>query len=135
MFNRASEETMQEKESGAEFCSCQVLHTDKVHAAQSEMLPETKVYNVAEFFKIFGDATRIRILRALSVTEMCVCDLSAVLGMSQSAVSHQLKTLKQARLVKNRKESKVVFYSLDDDHVEQILAQGLAHIEETWGAG
>ncbi len=85
---------------------------------------------MAELFKVFGDSTRIRILYALTAAEMCVCDIAALLGMTQSAISHQLRILKNARLVKHRKHGKVVFYTLDDDHVAHIFAQGLQHVAE-----
>ena len=91
---------------------------------------EEELYNLAELFKVFGDSTRIKILNALLVSEMCVCDIANILNMTQSAVSHQLKNLKQAKLIKNRKEGKTVFYSLADEHVMTILNQGIDHIEE-----
>jgi ArsR family transcriptional regulator len=91
---------------------------------------EVKLYELAELFKVFGDSTRIRILTVLFEEEMCVCDIAEVLGMNQSAVSHQLRVLKTAKLIKNRKDGKQVFYSLADDHVRTILAMGLEHIEE-----
>ncbi|AFV11662.1 ArsR-like transcriptional regulator [Thermacetogenium phaeum DSM 12270] len=86
------------------------------------------LFDLAELFKVFGDTTRVKILFALFKAEMCVCDLATLLRMSQSAVSHQLRVLKQARLVKCRKEGKMVYYSLDDEHVKQIFDQGMAHI-------
>lgn len=88
------------------------------------------ITNLAEMFKVFGDNTRIRILWALFDKELCVYDISNVLGMSQSAISHQLKTLKQARLIKSRREGKNAFYSIDDDHVKKIIEQMLIHVEE-----
>lgn len=91
---------------------------------------EVKLYDLAELFKVFGDSTRIRILTVLFEEEMCVCDIAEALGMNQSAVSHQLRVLKTAKLIKNRKDGKQVFYSLADDHVRTILAMGLEHIEE-----
>ncbi|HIW58173.1 MAG TPA: metalloregulator ArsR/SmtB family transcription factor [Firmicutes bacterium] len=94
------------------------------------MPDDETLYDLAELFKIFGDATRVKILCALFTNEMCVCDMAALLGVTQSAVSHQLRALKQARLVKFRKEGKVVYYSLADDHVKTIFDQGLTHINE-----
>jgi transcriptional regulator, ArsR family len=94
------------------------------------MPQEETLYDLAELFKMFGDTTRIRILWALDEAEMCVCDIAALLNMTQSAISHQLRILKQAKLVRNRKEGKVVYYSLDDEHVRLIFDQGLAHISE-----
>ncbi len=85
---------------------------------------------MADFFKIFSDSTRIKILYALLKSELCVCDLAQVLNMSQSAISHQLRTLKQMDLVRNRREGKTIFYSLADDHITTILSQGMEHIEE-----
>ena len=97
----------------------------------NETLPdETELYDLAELFKVFGDSTRIRILYVLFEAEVCVCDLAAALNMTQSAISHQLKILKQNRLIKSRREGKSIFYSLADDHVRTIIAQGQEHIEE-----
>ena len=95
-----------------------------------EMPMEEELYDLAELFKVFGDSTRIRILFVLFEAEVCVCDLAEVLHMTQSAVSHQLRILKQAKLVNARREGKSVFYSLADDHVRTIIAQGREHIEE-----
>ena len=94
------------------------------------MPEEDKLYDLAELYKVFGDSTRIRILFLLLESEMCVCDIAQLLNMNQSAISHQLRILKQSRLVKNRREGKSVFYSLADDHVLTILSQGMEHIEE-----
>ncbi len=100
---------------------------DKVN----ELLPmDEELYDLAEFFKVFADSTRIKILHALSISEMCVYDLAAILGVTQSAVSHQLRTLKQMRLVKFRREGKIIYYSLADTHIELILKQGFEHINE-----
>ena len=85
---------------------------------------------IADLFKIFGDSTRVRILWALNESEMCVCDISALLNMTQSAISHQLRLLKQSNLVKNRKDGKVVYYSIKDEHVKDIFSQGFLHIRE-----
>lgn len=95
-----------------------------------KMPPEEELQDLAEFFKVFGDATRLKILYVLLCSEMCVYDISAVLGMSQSAISHQLRVLKQLDLVKHRREGKTIFYSLADAHIVTILSQGLDHIEE-----
>jgi ArsR family transcriptional regulator len=94
------------------------------------MPEEEKLYDLAELFKVFGDSTRIRILWALFEAEMCVCDIAYLLNMTQSAISHQLRVLKQTKLVKNRKEGKNVYYSLEDEHIKQIFDQGLLHISE-----
>jgi len=96
----------------------------------SEMPDEESLYDLAELFKVFGDTTRIRILYVLFEAEMCVCDIARILNMTQSAISHQLRVLKQARLVRNRREGKQIYYSLADDHVRTIIGQGMDHIEE-----
>jgi len=111
-------------------CDCTVIHEDIVISVKGKMPAEEKLYDLAELFKVFGDTTRIKILWALAEAEMCVCDIAVLLNMTQSAISHQLRVLKQARLVKNRKKGKVVYYSLDDAHVKQIFEQGLIHIDE-----
>lgn len=95
-----------------------------------KMPPEEELQDLAEFFRVFGDATRLKILNVLLSAEMCVFDIAAVLGMSQSAISHQLRVLKQMDLVKNRRDGKTIFYSLADAHIVTILSQGLDHIEE-----
>ncbi len=112
-----------------QICDSFCRHEDAVEKAKDNMLEEEKIYELADLFKVFGDSTRIKILRALSVNELCVCDMASLLCVSQSAVSHQLRTLKNARLVKFRREGKVVYYSLDDDHVLSIFTQGLEHID------
>lgn len=113
-----------------EKCDCVVIHENIVKEVKNKMPPEETLYDLAELFKVFGDSTRIKILWALDEAEMCVCDIAALLNMTQSAISHQLRVLKQAKLVKNRKEGKIVYYSLDDEHVRQIFDQGLIHIRE-----
>jgi DNA-binding transcriptional ArsR family regulator len=101
-----------------------------VNQVRDKMPQEETLHDLAELFKVFGDSTRIKILWVLDEAEMCVCDIAFLLNMTQSSISHQLRVLKQARLVKNRKEGKVVFYSLDDEHIKQIFTRGLTHIEE-----
>lgn len=113
-----------------EKCDLTFVHKDIVEKVNDEMPQEEILYDLAEFYKVFGDTTRIKILYILMKSEMCVCDISQVLGVSQSAVSHQLRMLKQMKLVKYRREGKSVFYSLSDHHIEQILSQGLEHISE-----
>ena len=98
--------------------------------AMENMISEDNLYNLADLFKVFGDPTRIRILHTLSTQELCVCDIADTLGMTQSAISHQLRILKQIHLVKYRREGKTIYYSLADDHVYTILAQGLEHVME-----
>jgi len=121
---------MKEKGNKAEACEVTIIHEDSVNKVKEIMPEETKLYDLAELFKVFGDTTRIKILCALFESEMCVCDIAALLGMSQSAVSHQLRVLKQNKLVKFKKEGKVVYYSLADDHVKKIFEQGFNHINE-----
>lgn len=111
-------------------CNCNVIHEDVVKRVKETIPQEETLYDLADLFKTFGDSTRIKIICALFQSEMCVCDIAALLGMNQSAISHQLRVLKQARLVKYRKDGKVVYYSLDDDHVKGIFDQGLAHLNE-----
>lgn len=113
-----------------ENCKCTVIHNDIVEKVKANLLTEEESHNLSEFFKVFGDNTRIKIIQALSMEEMCVCDISVLLNMSQSAISHQLKVLRQSKLVKIRKEGKVVYYTLDDEHIRQIFNQGLQHIKE-----
>ncbi|HHT88080.1 MAG TPA: winged helix-turn-helix transcriptional regulator [Clostridiales bacterium] len=121
---------MARKYTPAESCDCEVIHEEVVNKVKARMPEEEILYELAEVFKVFGDSTRIRILWALDEAEMCVCDIAYLLNMTQSAISHQLRVLKQAKLVRNRKEGKVVYYSLDDEHVRMIFDQGLAHIKE-----
>lgn len=111
-------------------CDCEVIHESVVAAVRLNFPPDETLFDLAEFFKVFGDSTRIKILWALGASELCVCDIAVLLNMTQSSISHQLRFLKQAKLVKNRREGKIVFYSLDDDHVKQIFDQGLVHISE-----
>lgn len=108
------------------------LHLDQETIAKvdEKMPPEEELQDLGEFFKVFGDVTRLKILYVLLCAEMCVYDIASLLGMSQSAISHQLRVLKQMDLVKNRREGKTVFYSLADSHIVTILSQGLDHIEE-----
>lgn len=106
------------------------LTEDVVKKIDERMPPEEEMQDLADFFKVFGDATRLKILNVLLCSEMCVYDIATVLGMSQSAISHQLRVLKQMDLVKNRREGKTIFYALADDHISTILSQGLDHIEE-----
>ena len=117
-------------EKTVETCDGEEVHEELLKIVQEKMPEETELYDLAELFKVFGDSTRIRILTVLFGEEMCVCDIAEALSMNQSAVSHQLRVLKNAKLIKNRKEGKQVFYSLADDHVSTILAMGLEHIEE-----
>lgn len=105
-------------------------HDNIVHQIEDGMPKEEIITSLAEFYKVFGDATRIKILCALFQGELCVCGLAEVVGMTQSAVSHQLRVLKQMKLVKNRREGKTIYYSLADGHIQSILNQGMEHIAE-----
>jgi ArsR family transcriptional regulator len=111
-------------------CNCTVIHEEAVNRVRNKLPDVVDLYELSELFKVFGDSTRIRILWALTEEELCVCDIAALLSATQSAVSHQLRVLKQARLVKHRKDGKIVYYSLDDEHIRLILDQGLTHIKE-----
>lgn len=111
-------------------CDCSVIHEDVVNRVKGNMPQEETLYDLAELFKVFGDSTRVRILWALDESEMCVCDIAVLLNMTQSAISHQLRVLKQARLVKNRRDGKVVYYSFEDEHIKGIFDLGLIHIKE-----
>ena len=111
-------------------CDCTIIHEEVINEVRAQMPDEENLMDLADFFKVFGDATRVKILCALFKAEMCVCDISALLGMTKSAVSHQLRVLKHAKLVKYRRDGKVVYYSLDDEHVKTIFDQGLSHVTE-----
>ena len=111
-------------------CEFMFVHQEIVERVNAAMPAEETLFDLAELFKIFGDSTRIKILYVLFESEMCVCDIAQLLGLIPSAVSHQLRVLKANRLVKPRKDGKTVFYSLADDHVRKIIAQGMEHIEE-----
>lgn len=112
----------------ADRCEVTEIHEDTLRFVRDHMPDEDSLYDLAELFKVFGDSTRIRILFVLFEAEVCVCDLAETLGMTQSAISHQLRILKQNRLVKNRRVGKSVFYSLADDHVRTIIGQGMEHL-------
>ncbi|ERJ12077.1 putative transcriptional regulator arsE family protein [Haloplasma contractile SSD-17B] len=117
---------MQEKNQG--HCEVKCIHEDTIEDVRTKLPEEVKIFELAEFFKTFADSTRIKIISALSNAEMCVCDLAHLLNTSQSAISHQLRVLRQNRLVKYRKVGKIVYYSLDDDHVLEVMRQGMEHI-------
>ena len=111
-------------------CECESVHQDVVEAVKPQILGGDEAIDLASLFKLFGDGTRVRILQALRVHELCVCDLACILGMTKSAISHQLKALRLSNLVKFRREGQNVFYSLADEHVEAILDLGLEHLRE-----
>ncbi|MDG4477083.1 ArsR/SmtB family transcription factor [Thiovibrio frasassiensis] len=118
------------KAAGGELCQCRIIHGEKVQRAKESRLPGGEVERLADFFKAFADPTRLKILRALSEEEMCVCDLAAFLGISESAVSHQLRMLRQLALVANRREGVVLYYHLTDAHVSQLVQIALEHLRE-----
>ena len=113
-----------------ECCEVHHVHENLVHQIEDGMPSEETMQGLAEFYKVFGDPTRIKILCTLFQSELCVCDLAEGTGMTQSAISHQLRMLKQMKLVKNRREGKIVYYSLADAHIQSILNQGMEHIAE-----
>lgn len=120
-------ELMKQQETNSDFLA---VHEDVVKRVLDKQPAEEELYDLAELFKVFGDSTRIRILHALLETELCVGDMAQILNLSQSAVSHQLKILKDAKLVRFRREGKIIFYALDDEHVRNILSMGVEHVEE-----
>ena len=119
-----------DQKNGAPACEYLFVHEDKVAHVLSELPRDEQLYDLADLFRMFGDTTRIRILYVLFESELCVCDIARLLNLTQSAVSHQLRVLKDAKLVRFRREGKTVFYTLDDDHVRAILALGMDHISE-----
>ena len=113
-----------------ESCSCNIIHKDTVDRVKTLIPNDEILYDLADLFKVFSDSTRIKILCALFQSELCVCDLAALLNTSQSAISHQLRVLKSSRLVKFRRDGKVIYYSLSDDHIEHIFNEGFKHVTE-----
>ena len=109
-------------------CDCDMIHEKIVEDTREKMQEETQYSDLASLFKMFGDTTRVKILHALELNELCVCDLAALLGMTKSAISHQLKALRLGNLVKSRRDGQVIYYSLADDHVKYILDIGFDHI-------
>lgn len=113
-----------------ELFECTILHEDVVNEVKKRIPQDEMIYDLAEFFKVFADSTRMKTIFALMENELCVCDIANIVQTTQSAISHQLRLLKQSKLVKFRKEGKVVYYSLDDEHISQIVKKGREHIEE-----
>ena len=111
-------------------CELTNVHEEVVERLLAAMPSDETLYDLAELFKGFGDSTRIKILYALFEAELCVCDMAQLLGLTQTAVSHQLRVLKTSKLVRSRREGKNIFYSLDDDHVRSIIGQGMEHLSE-----
>ncbi|MDR0648350.1 MAG: metalloregulator ArsR/SmtB family transcription factor [Synergistaceae bacterium] len=113
-----------------EKCDGNVTHDDIIARVREKMPDDEVLLNLADLYKVFSDSTRVKILCALQYSEMCVCDIASLLGMTKSAISHQLRTLRQTRLVKYRRDGKEVYYSLDDEHVGNIFEQGMLHVRE-----
>ncbi len=111
-------------------CKVNLVHEENVLKVKAGMDSDDNLYELSELFKVFGDQTRVKILSALVSSELCVCDIAYLLNMSQSAISHQLRILKQSKLVKFRKDGKVVFYSIHDEHVKEIIDTGMSHVKE-----
>ena len=107
-----------------------VMHPDQVSMMRDKLMDDRSLMRLVDFYKLFSDMSRLKILYILSMEEMCVCDIAAALDMNQSTVSHQLKTLRNSRLIRYRREGKVVYYSLDDEHIGQVLLQGMLHLSE-----
>jgi DNA-binding transcriptional ArsR family regulator len=114
-----------------ETCITKGIHAEIIRSVNRKMPDPVDLYELADLFKLFGDSTRLGILWALSESEMCVCDLCALLKMKQPAVSHQLKNLKQSRIVKARRDGKIVYYSLEDEHIRKLLNLGMEHTQES----
>ncbi|MCL4476126.1 MAG: metalloregulator ArsR/SmtB family transcription factor [Nitrospirae bacterium] len=114
---------------GKEICEITYIDRKKVSAVKKRMKPETTMQRLAETFKVLGDPTRTKMIFALSLEELCVCDIANLLGATKSAVSHQLRILRNMKLVKYRKEGKMAFYSLDDDHIKNLFDEGLRHVK------
>ena len=124
-----------EMENNLEKCAAQCIHPGVIQTVVGKMPENRALVQLADFYKLFGDGTRVRILAALSTAELCVCDLSILLDMKQPAVSHQLRILRQARIVKARRDGRVVYYSLLDDHIRNVLSVGLEHLGESHPIG
>ena len=120
----------QNTQNAIDICITKGIHGDIIRTVKQNMPDTVALYELADLFKLFGDSTRIGILWALSESEMCVCDLCALLKMKQPAVSHQLKNLKESRVVKARRDGKIVYYSLDDEHIRRLLNLGMEHVRE-----
>lgn len=121
---------MRQKKNDAAECDCNIIHKGVLEKVEQNMPDFEKLFSLADFFKMFSDSTRIRIIAALLNNEMCVCDIAFLLNMTKSAISHQLRMLRQTKLVKYRKKGKIVYYSLDDEHIKSIVEIGLLHINE-----
>lgn len=111
-------------------CDCEIIHADKVKIAKNSMIDEDILLNIADFYKVLADSTRIKIVNILQENELCVCDIACILNMTKSAISHQLKNLKEMNLIKSQKVGKEVWYSLADEHISQVFEISLKHIKE-----
>lgn len=111
-------------------CDCDIIHTDLVHKAKNNLLTDDTLLNIADFYKALSDSTRIKIINILKDNELCVCDISSILNLTKSTVSHQLKNLREMNLIKNEKRGKEVWYSLADEHVKEVFEVSLEHIME-----
>lgn len=120
----------EQKMKNNEKCDCTIIHNDIINEVKDNLPKENTIQDISKLFKTIGDETRSKILWALNASEMCVCDISVLLNMSQSAISHQLRVLKEQELVKNRREGKIIYYSLKDEHVKQIFEMALIHVNE-----
>ena len=129
-YKAKKEQSMSTNEKQAPMCECEELHSDVIEHRREEMPDLSTLYDLSDFFKVLGDSTRVSILFAIDGDPMCVCDIAALLGMTKSAVSHQLKILRQSDLVTYRKVGKNVYYSLADDHVRDIIEKAFEHIKE-----
>ncbi|MEY8001423.1 ArsR/SmtB family transcription factor [Clostridium sp. Mt-5] len=113
-----------------EVCGVNIIHDNVVNMVKKNITNDTSIFNMAEFFKVLNDPTRLKIINSLMLSEMCVCDICAVLNMRQPAISHHLKILKQSKLVKYRRDGKIVYYSLNDGHIKTMFNQCLSHVNE-----
>ncbi|MGV8049583.1 MAG: ArsR/SmtB family transcription factor [Anaerolineaceae bacterium] len=124
---------MSDRQDSDALCSVTIIHQEILEKVRDQMTKDSQLVQMAELFKAFDDPTRLKIINALLLAEMCVCDISTLLNMTQPAISHHLKVLRQTQLVKYRRDGKIVYYSLDDDHIALLFQQGLAHVTEKWG--
>lgn len=115
---------------GNDFCLCSVIHEDVVQTVKRDLPPNESIFSVSGLFRVLGEETRLNIICALGISEMCVCDIAALLSMSSSAISHQLRILKESKIIKSRREGKVVYYSLADEHIEKLLKIAFEHVTE-----
>ena len=113
-----------------EICETECVHSDELAVIREKMPLEDDIIDVAELFKVFGDSTRAKIISALSISELCVCDIAELLNMTSSAISHQLRILRQARIIRSRRDGKTVYYKLDDEHISSIFLLAATHLEE-----